>query len=80
MPWLMRTLLTQRIEMRGFIVSLDYGHRFKEFITEMSAWVAQGLIKDREDFVDGLEQAPQALIGMLQGRNFGKVIVRVAES
>jgi NADPH-dependent curcumin reductase CurA len=79
LPWLMRTFLTQRVEMRGFIVTLDYGDRFKEFITEMGGWVAQGRIKDREDFVDGLERAPQALIGMLEGKNFGKVIVRVSD-
>jgi NADPH-dependent curcumin reductase CurA len=43
----------------------------------MSAWVADGRVKDREDITDGLENAPQAFIGMLEGKNFGKTIVRV---
>jgi NADPH-dependent curcumin reductase CurA len=44
----------------------------------MAAWVAEGQIKVREDVVEGLEQAPAAFIGMLQGKNFGKALVRVA--
>jgi NADPH-dependent curcumin reductase len=44
---------------------------------EVSAGIADGRIRYREDFVDGLENAPEALIGMLGGRNFGKLIVRV---
>jgi hypothetical protein len=78
LPRLMRTMLTRRIEMRGFIINLDYGARFGEFFTEMSGWVAAGRIKDREDIVEGLEKAPAAFIGLLEGRNFGKLIVRVA--
>jgi hypothetical protein len=77
-PLLMRTILTRRIEMRGFIINLDYGPRFREFLNEMSPWVAQGRVKDREDIVEGLENAPQSLLGLLEGKNFGKLIVRVA--
>lgn len=44
----------------------------------MSQWVEDGRVVLVEDVVDGLEQAPAALIGLLQGRNFGKVVVRVA--
>jgi hypothetical protein len=77
-PLLMRTILTRRIEMRGFIINLDYGPRFPEFLTAMGAWVEQGRIKDREDIVEGLEHAPEALLGLLEGKNFGKLIVRVA--
>ncbi len=44
----------------------------------MGPWVETGKIKFREDIVDGLDQAPQALIGMLNGSNFGKLVVRVA--
>ena len=43
----------------------------------MAEWIREGKVKYREDFVDGLEQAPEALIGMLQGKNFGKLVVRV---
>jgi len=45
----------------------------------MSEWVDQGKIKFREDLVDGLENAPQAFIGLLQGKNFGKLVIRVAD-
>lgn len=77
-PLLMRTLLTKRIRMQGFIIFDDYGHRYPEFAKDMSQWLAEGKIKFREDIVDGLENAPQAFIGLLEGKNFGKLIVRVA--
>ena len=75
----MRTLLTKRIRMQGFIIFDDYGHRYPEFAKEMGAWLTSGQIKFREDIVDGLENAPQAFMGLLQGKNFGKLIVRVAK-
>ena len=78
-PLLMRTLLTKRIRMQGFIIFDDYGHRYPEFAKDMGQWLAQGKIKFREDIVDGLETAPQAFIGLLEGKNFGKLIVRVAK-
>ena len=76
---LTRTLLIKRIRMQGFIIFDDYGHRYGEFFTQMSEWLANGRIKFKEDLVDGLENAPQAFIGLLAGRNFGKLIVRVAK-
>lgn len=77
-PVLMRNLLTKRIRMQGFIIFDDYGHRYPEFAKDMSQWLATGKIKFREDIVDGLENAPQAFIGLLEGKNFGKLIIRVA--
>jgi NADPH-dependent curcumin reductase CurA len=77
LPLLMSTLLARRITMRGYIISLDYGDRFDEFFSEMSAWVSEGKIKYREDVVDGLENAVDAFIGLLEGKNFGKLVVRV---
>ena len=74
---LMRTLLTKRVRMQGFIIFNDYGPRFGEFFAQMNTWVSEGKVKFREDIVDGLENAPQAFIGLLEGRNFGKLIVRV---
>ena len=74
---LTRTLLTKRIKMQGFIIFDDYADRYGEFFAQMSAWRKDGKIKFREDLVDGLENAPQALIGLLEGRNFGKLVVRV---
>jgi NADPH-dependent curcumin reductase CurA len=75
---LTRTLLTKRIKMQGFIIFDDYGHRYGEFYQQMSAWLAEGRIKYREDIVDGLENAPEAFIGLLEGKNFGKLVVRIA--
>ena len=76
-PVLMRNILTKRLKVQGFIINLDYGVRFPEFLAEMGPWVAQGRVKYREDRVESLEAAPQALIGLLEGRNFGKVVVGV---
>jgi NADPH-dependent curcumin reductase CurA len=78
LPLLMATLLRKRIRMQGFIIGQDYGHRIDEFQKEMGRWVQEGKIKYREQIVDGLENAPQAFIGLLKGQNFGKLVIRVA--
>ncbi len=75
---LARTLLTKRIKMQGFIIFDYYNQRYDEFFSQMSDWVKEGKIKFREDLIDGLENAPQAFIGLLQGKNFGKLVIRVA--
>jgi NADPH-dependent curcumin reductase len=74
-PTLMRAILVNRITMRGFIIFDDYGDRFEEFLTTMQAWLRDGRIKYREDIVHGLDNAPQAFLGLLEGRNFGKLVV-----
>ncbi|WP_332094747.1 nucleoside hydrolase [Klebsiella quasipneumoniae] len=78
LPLLMATILKKRIRMQGFIIGQDYGHRIAEFQQQMGRWVQEGKIKYREQLIDGLEQAPQALIGLLKGENFGKVVIRVS--
>ena len=77
MPLLMGTLLVKRIKMQGFIVFDDYGHRYEEFAQPMAQWLSEGKIKYKEDVVEGLENAPSGLIGLLKGDNFGKRVVRV---
>ncbi|MDH2436306.1 NADP-dependent oxidoreductase [Pokkaliibacter sp. MBI-7] len=77
-PLLLRTLLTRRIRMQGFIIFDDYGHRYPEFAVQMGEWLAAGKLKYREHRVAGLENAPDAFIGLLEGRNFGKLVVEVA--
>ena len=72
------TLLRKRIKMQGFIVFDDYGPRWSEFAGEMASWVQAGKVKVREDIVFGLERAPEAFIGLLQGKNFGKLVIQVA--
>lgn len=75
---LMGTLLRKRIKMQGFIVFDDYAPRWSEFAGAMNEWVLEGKVKVREDIVFGLENAPEALIGLLQGRNFGKLVIQLA--
>ncbi len=75
----MRTLLTKRIKMQGFIIFADYASRFGEFSSQMSTWIKEGKIKYREDIQNDLELAPQAFIGLLEGHNFGKLVIRVGE-
>lgn len=72
-----RHVLSKRLTVQGFIIT-DHAGRFGDFLRDVSAWLRDGRIKYREDIVEGLEHAPEALIGLLQGRNFGKLIVRVA--
>ena len=74
---LAHTLLTRRIRMQGFFIS-DYRHRYDEFFRQMNAWLKEGRIKAREDIVNGLENAPQALISLLEGRRSGRLIIRVS--
>ena len=75
---LLQGLILQRsLKIQGFIVS-NYRDRIPAFIGDMSGWLAQGKIKYREDVVDGLENAPQAFLGLFSGANFGKLVVRVS--
>jgi len=72
-----RALLTNRTLVKGFIVS-DHLDRMPAFLADCTTWVREGRLKFREDIVDGLENAPTAFIGLLEGKNFGKMLVRVA--
>lgn len=78
MPLLMRNILTKRIRMQGYIIS-DYNARIGEFLRDMPGWVASGQVKAKEDVVEGLERAPEAFLGLLQGQNFGKLVIKVAD-
>ncbi|MFC5570980.1 NADP-dependent oxidoreductase [Lysobacter yangpyeongensis] len=79
LPGTMTTVLQKRIRVQGFVILDHYAERFDAFRRDMQAWLAAGRIKLREHRVDGLESAPEAMIGLLEGRNFGKVVVRVGE-
>ena len=79
-PLLMAAVLQKRIRMQGLIILDHYGDRFDAFRREMSGWVAAGKVTVREQVIEGLESAPQAFIDLLEGRNFGKVVVRVADA
>ena len=73
----LRPLLVHRAMIKGFIVT-DHYDRFSAFLQECTPLVASGRLKYREDIVDGLSSAPSALLGLFQGRNFGKLLVRVS--
>jgi NADPH:quinone reductase len=69
-------LIVFRARMEGFLVS-DYAHRFEEAAPRLARWVGEGKIRYREDVTEGLENAPRAFIGMLNGENRGKTLVKV---
>ena len=79
LPATMREILSKSLTVRGFINYDFAAEYYPAFLSEVGAGIADGRIRYREDFVDGLENVPEAFIGMLEGRNFGKLIVRVGE-
>jgi NADPH-dependent curcumin reductase CurA len=78
LPGFMRLVLTKSLTVRGFIQSEFTRSLTGDFVRDMSAWVSDGSVRYREDVVEGLEQAPEAFRGLLTGRNFGKLLVRVS--
>tara|TARA_R110001606_G_scaffold376500_1_gene535212 strand:+ start:83 stop:1117 length:1035 start_codon:yes stop_codon:yes gene_type:complete len=80
MNWLMGQILRKKIKVQGFIIFDDFGHLYPEFAKEMAAWIRAGKIKYREEIIDGLENAPEAFIGLLKGENFGKRVIRVGHN
>jgi NADPH-dependent curcumin reductase len=77
LPATMRQILSKSLTVRGFLNNEFASEHYPDFLREVGAGIADGRIRYREDIVDGLERAPEAFIGMLEGRNFGKLIVRV---
>ncbi|MEL7536499.1 MAG: NADP-dependent oxidoreductase [Pseudomonadota bacterium] len=74
-PQFMRTVLVKRLKIQGFVTMQDYPEHMGRFREQMAEWIAEGKIHYRENRVDGLENAPEAFIGLLHGSNFGKLIV-----
>jgi NADPH-dependent curcumin reductase CurA len=72
----LRSVLVNRIRMQGMIV-FDWKDRYGEALTGLGAYLADGRLKYRESIVQGLENAPRALIGLLKGENFGKQLVKL---
>jgi NADPH-dependent curcumin reductase CurA len=77
LPLVMREVLSRSLTIRGFI-QREFVDQRPAFLGEMAAWIASGAVRYKEDVVDGLDAAPQAFIGLLEGKNFGKLVVRVA--
>jgi NADPH-dependent curcumin reductase len=78
-PQLLTVVLRRRVKIQGFII-FDHYARMRAFQQEMGGWVREGRVRYREDVIEGLENAPRGLMGLLQGENFGKRIVHVAGS
>ena len=76
-PALLSAVLRRRIKIQGFIV-FDHNDRYAAFQRDMSGWVREGKVRYREEVIEGLENAPRGLMGLLQGENFGKLVVRVS--
>ena len=69
-------VIAMRIRMQGFIV-FDFQPRIAEFHRDMAGWLASGEVKSRETIVEGLEQTPDAFLGLFEGANTGKMLVRL---
>ena len=72
----LRSVLVNRIRMQGMIV-FDWKGRYGEALPTLTSYVAEGKLKYRESIVEGLDNAPRALIALLKGENFGKQLVRI---
>lgn len=75
-PATMREVLSRSLTLRGFIVR-EFWDQMQTFRDEVSGWLSEGRIRFREDIVQGFANTPEAFIGMLEGRNFGKLLVEV---
>ena len=77
-PLLLRSILTRSLTFRGFIVS-EFWTDAPEFYRQMADWLAAGQIHYREDVTKGLDQMPATFVAMLQGGNFGKTLIHLAD-
>ena len=77
-PSILRSVLTNRVTIQGMIV-FDWHDRWPAGIAQLGKFVKAGKLKYKEDVTEGLENAPATFIGMLEGRNFGKTLVKIAE-
>jgi NADPH-dependent curcumin reductase len=75
----MRQVLSKSLTLRGFI-NFDFLDDYPNFIAQVGSAVRSGKIKYREDIVEGIENAPKAFIGMLEGGNFGKLIIKINDT
>ncbi|MDE2500152.1 MAG: NADP-dependent oxidoreductase [Alphaproteobacteria bacterium] len=71
-------IVGQSLTMRGFIV-LNHIDMLPAFQRDMGAWIAEGKMTWRETIIDGIERAPEALIGLFKGDNFGKMLVKLSD-
>src|SRR4029453_3624171 len=75
-PRVERHLLNKSARMQGFLI-WDYEHRYQEAIARLSAWIRSGQLRYREEILEGLESAPDAIAGLYRGENLGKRVIKV---
>jgi NADPH-dependent curcumin reductase CurA len=75
-PRVQPLLLTNSATMRGFIIS-DFSHRFEEGIMHLTTWLKEGKLTYTETIVEGFDKLPQVFIDLFEGKNEGKMIVKV---
>ena len=71
-------IIYSRVMLRGF-VGTDFLHLHGQFLSDMSGWLKEGKVKYQETILDGIDNAPSALIGLMEGKNSGKMLVKLAE-
>lgn len=77
-PAIMGAILRMKVKVQGFIIFDSFGpETYKAFVRDMTTWLKEGKVQYKEQIVDGLENAPNALYDLLEGRSFGKMVVRV---
>jgi NADPH-dependent curcumin reductase CurA len=76
-PRVERHLIVKRARMQGFL-AFDYAARFPEAIAQLSAWIREGRLHYREEFLDGIDAAPDAIAGLYRGENLGRRLIRLS--
>jgi NADPH-dependent curcumin reductase CurA len=72
------TIIYRRVTLQGFVAT-DFGHLQRKFVEDMTAWLKSGQVKFQETVLEGFDRAPEGLIGLFEGRNSGKMLIRVAD-
>jgi len=75
-------VVAKRLKLEGFIIldkATDESFN-KEFYSKVPKWIANGELKIKEDVTKGLEQAPAAIVGIFEGKNFGKAVIQIADN
>ena len=74
-------IVGKRLKLQGFIVSDKFQdpNFLKDFYAQVPKWIANGELKIKEDVTKGLEKAPEAIVGIFRGKNFGKAVIQIAD-
>jgi NADPH-dependent curcumin reductase CurA len=73
---MLANIIYSRVTLRGFVV-YEFNHMREQFLDDMKRWMREGRMQHRETVLEGIEQAPEALIGLFTGANTGKMLVKV---